>query len=381
MSRRHQDGCISSSKRKRGQVWEFRWREISQNGTRKQRCIVIGSKKQFPTEKQALAEVEHLRLKLNRGAVSDDPLPTFRGLAQHYIENELSLGRTGKTQKTYRCYLSEWILPEWGKTKVHGIKSIGVESWLRGLKLANGSRAKIRNIMSSIFRHGLRHELVQSNPITLVRQSAKRERTPVILTVEELRRLFAALNQRELVLILVDAFTGLRMGELIGLKWEDIDFKGMNIHVRRSVVDQEVTEGKTEASIKPVPMPDCIAKELLGWYRESTYTQPGDWVFASPHAKGTLPYWPQTLMRYFIKPAAARVGITKKIGWHTFRHTFSTLVKSLGVDAKVVQGLLRHASFKTTMDVYTQEMDEPKRAAQSRLVKAILNNKKLVTKM
>jgi len=59
-------------------------------------------------------------------------------------------------------------------------------------------------------------------------------------------------------------------------------------------------------------------------------------------------------MRYYIQPAARPAGITKKIGWHTFRHTFSTLIKSLGVDAKVVQELLRHASFKTTMDGYTQ---------------------------
>jgi len=72
-------------------------------------------------------------------------------------------------------------------------------------------------------------------------------------------------------------------------------------------------------------------------------------------------------MRYYVQPAAERVGIKKKIGWHTLRHTFSTLVKSLGVDAEVVQELLRHASFKTTMDSYTQALDEPKRQAQQRL--------------
>jgi site-specific recombinase XerD len=60
--------------------------------------------------------------------------------------------------------------------------------------------------------------------------------------------------------------------------------------------------------------------------------------------------WIGSVMRYYTQPAARRAGITKKIGWHTFRHTFSTLIKSLGVDAKVVQELLRHASFKTTMD-------------------------------
>jgi integrase len=64
-------------------------------------------------------------------------------------------------------------------------------------------------------------------------------------------------------------------------------------------------------------------------------------------------------------------GIAKKIGWHTFRHTFSTLIKSLGVDAKVVRELLRHAS-KTTMDGYTQALETPKRPAQAALADLIM---------
>ena len=77
-------------------------------------------------------------------------------------------------------------------------------------------------------------------------------------------------------------------------------------------------------------------------------------------------------MRYYIQPAAKRAGIQKNVGWHTFRHTFSTLIKSLGVDAKVVQELLRHASFKTTMDGYTQALEQPKRKAQEQLADLIM---------
>lgn len=82
-------------------------------------------------------------------------------------------------------------------------------------------------------------------------------------------------------------------------------------------------------------------------------------------------------MRYYVQPAAERAGITKKIGWHTFRHTFSTLIKSFGTDAKVLQELLRHASFKTTMDGYTQALDEPKRLAQARLADLIMRTGKV----
>lgn len=71
-------------------------------------------------------------------------------------------------------------------------------------------------------------------------------------------------------------------------------------------------------------------------------------MWASPQKRGRDPYRPQTIMRRCITPAARAAGITKRIGWHTFWHTFSTLIKSLGVDAKVVQELMRHASFRTT---------------------------------
>jgi len=73
-------------------------------------------------------------------------------------------------------------------------------------------------------------------------------------------------------------------------------------------------------------------------------------------------------MRYNIKPAARRIGITKRIGWHTFRHTYSTLLRAAGVDIKVMQELLRHASTRVTMDTYTQAVTSAKRKAQSPVV-------------
>jgi integrase len=97
-----------------------------------------------------------------------------------------------------------------------------------------------------------------------------------------------------------------------------------------------------------------------------------DWVWASPQKCGRQPLWLATVMRYYIQPAARRAGINKKIGWHTFRHTFSTLIKSLGTDAKVVQELLRHASFKTTIDGYTQALETPKCQAQAALADLIM---------
>lgn len=73
-------------------------------------------------------------------------------------------------------------------------------------------------------------------------------------------------------------------------------------------------------------------------------------------------------MRDYIQPAARTVGINKKMSWHTFRHTFSTLLKANGEDVKVVQELLRHSTAKMTLDTYTQALSPQKRAAQSKVI-------------
>ena len=112
---------------------------------------------------------------------------------------------------------------------------------------------------------------------------------------------------------------------------------------QRSVVDQVVGNVKTEASKRPIPIDPFIAEDLLAWYRTTKYSRPEDYVFATdaPRAgkkRGKQPVWLSKVMQYHIQPAAKRLGITKRIGWHTFRRTYTTLLHANGEDAKVVQG-------------------------------------------
>ena len=111
-----------------------------------------------------------------------------------------------------------------------------------------------------------------------------------------------------------------------------------------------------------------MAEDLLRWRRQSPYPMPSDYVFASPTMKGTQPYWPDNLMKRYIRPVARKAGIYKNIDWHTFRHSFGTLLKANGEDVKTVQELLRHANSRITLDVYTQAVNSHKRAAQSKVV-------------
>jgi integrase len=145
--------------------------------------------------------------------------------------------------------------------------------------------------------------------------------------------------------------------------------------VTRDVVKQRIERCKTEASKKPIPMDADIAEVLWSWRLHCAYNQGGDWVFASPNRSGKQPYWPSSLYRVYLKPALAAIGVTGKVGWHTLRHTFGTLMKANGEDVKTIQELLRHANFKVTMDVYTQAVTEAKRTAHSRVVRQILGGR------
>jgi integrase len=337
--------------------------------------MVIGSVIQLSDENAAVRAISALRRDINMANVRSKGKPlTLSQLADHYSQRELSPNCRWKTHSTklgYRGYLRKWIIPRWGDHRLTHIRAGEIEFWLRSLPLARSTCAKIRNVMSVLFNHGLRHELLDRNPVQWVRQSAKRKRVPAFLEIEEVQMLLGALDVRERTMVLLDVVTGLRASELFGLKWTDIDFVRNEIRVTRSIVLQVVGPCKTEASQKPVPLDPLLARTLRTWRAHTNYKAASDWVFASPHSKGRKPYWYQSLMRNRIREAARRVGIAKKMGWHTFRHTCATLLRASGADIKVVQELLRHASCRVTLDTYTQAITEHKRAAQNRVASLV----------
>ena len=156
--------------------------------------------------------------------------------------------------------------------------------------------------------------------------------------------------------------------DLLARHRSDVDFSAGEIRLSRAVVHQHVGDMKTEASQKPVPMDGALLDALQDWSRQAPYRQMGDWVFASPDMDGKQPYWPETPLKCYVHPAAKRVGITKALGWHSFRRTFATLLKGGGEDVKTVQELMRHASSRLTLDVYAQALTPAKRAAHLKLV-------------
>lgn len=377
-----QGGSLKRCKRKRGpDVWEFRWREQNAAGRTVRRNLIVGNVEDLPTKSKAKIALSELDLNINqsRSSITHPALMTVGDLATHYGKHELGEDRLTKTDGTvevYREFLKYWIVPRWKDVRLSAVKPVEVEQWLCSLKLANGTKAKIRNIMSAIFQHALRHQFLTVNPIRgLVRQSAQRQKDPDVLTAGEIRLILKQLSFTHQTMVFLAASTGLRVSEIRGLQWQDLDTEKGVLNLRRGVVKNNVTLLKTKASRRPIPIHAALV-EALGFIRQSSlYDEAEDWVFAGPDADGRVPLWACGVMQNHVKPAAKTAGITKTVSWHTFRHSYATLLKGNGEDVKTVQESLRHANFHVTMDVYTQAIPAAVRSAQAKVVEQITDGR------
>src|SRR5271170_3013513 len=391
---RYQRGYLRLGNRRNGpDCWEFLWWDSEPSGKRVRRKAMIGTIQQYSNVEDAWQASNGLRVSINEARNRQrEQTITVADLVDHYQATELALdfgdeGKSPATKIVYREFLARWVRPRWGSLSIRDVRTTDVEKWLRQLLRRDGgcmapsTKAKVRNLMSVLFNHAIRHEWLEQgkNPILFVRQSTKRQRLPEWLEPEELRALLSQLDRCFRVMVFLDAVTGLRRSELFALRWEDINFDALQINVQRSIYMNVVGRCKTETSRRPVPMDPVLASELWAWKHDSLYGQPHDWVFASPHTLGKSPYWPDVLLSRVLRPAAANAGIRKHISWHTFRHTFSTILMANGENVKVVQELMRHANCRCTLEIYSQARIQAKRDAQRRVVEMIVPREREVT--
>jgi len=364
---RYQYGSLTRRKRIRTEdVWQFRYYETTPEGRRRRSSKIVGVLSEYPTQADALRILERFRLRLNLQNRFGLPV-TLDALADDYVEKELPLLRYG-TQQGHLSSLNRWIRPRWGGCVVYEIKPIEVEQWLRSLPLAEKSKVNLRSLLHLVFQHGRRWEITDVNPIDLVRQRGGRRSIPRVLSVHDMRLVLRELTEPYRTMVLIAACLGLRASEIIGLQWGDFNWEDLTLLVRRSVVHGRVGDTKTEASRLPLPVDPSLADAIRAHWQRSLHREPCDWVFANRKGK---PRWQESILRRHIKPAAVRVGVGK-IGWHTFRHSYSSLLRRVGADIKVQQELLRHSTIQSTMNVYTQAMSEGKRAANSVVVRSVL---------
>ena len=295
---------------------------------------------------------------------------TFGGVCDRYIAEELP--ERYSTRKSYLSNINVHIKPRWGDYLLAQIRPMAVEGWLKELDMAPKSKAHIRSVMHLLFECAARWELIDDrrNPIEMVRvrDSTKRRKRPMILTVESFEAVVARLKEPYRTMVLVAQCLGLRVSEITALKWEDLEVEARQLLVQRSVVNGRVDEVKTEYSHDHVPIHESLLEVLLAWADRCPATEDG-WMFPSPLAN--RPYYSTEIQKRLLKPIGIKLGLGP-IGWHTFRHTYRSWLDDTGAPMKVQQELMRHASIQTTMNVYGQAMPESKRAANGKVVTMVL---------
>jgi len=255
-----------------------------------------------------------------------------------------------------------------------------VQNWLRQCRkekgLSNASLQKIRNVMLVVFKHAQRYGFLprtqESNPILFVRQSCISDYEPIVLTFKQCVEILSNLNEMHRVLVLTDAATGLRISEILALRWSDIDWKNSCIRVVRAYVYGKFGPPKSRASKKPVPFHPLLAALLEVWRGETVYASDEDFIFPSLRLKGQKPPRANMLVADHLQPAARKAGILGPVGFHTLRRTLGSGLVANGNDPKLVQELLRHSNVKTTLDIYARAMTPAKIEAQGWVLQQLL---------
>jgi integrase len=368
---RYQRGSIALKHRANNtHVWEFRWRDANQI----QRSRILGTVENIPTERDAQCVADAIRLEINSEQPKAVPV-TVATLVDRYLSDAVETERLAyATRSSYKSYLTGWVKPKWGSHLLEAVRTLAVESWLRDVPLAPKSKLHLRNVLHVLFECAARWELIEKNPITRVRQGGARLAEPDVLTPEEFRLLLTKLTAEPYrTMVILAGCLGLACSEFVGLKWQDIEWEAATLSVQRGVVHCHVGKPKTLARRKAIPLAPDVLTVLRERRERTAYAADSDWIFASPYKEnGAEPYWPDSALQDFVKPAVAKAGITKRVGWHTFRHSYSTLLRANHTDVKVQSELLRHSNIGTTLNLYTQAVSEQKHSAHRQVVGQLL---------
>jgi integrase len=271
------------------------------------------------------------------------------------IDHLDSLGRKRSTIEEYRSYLRVHLAPFFGDTALDKITPSRVEGFVAAKRREGKATKSILNylgLLHSIFAFAERRGLASANPVASIDKPDRSAATADIrfLDATEVDALLAAVpddprGPTERAIYLTGAMTGLRQGELLALRWQDIDWSAGRIRVRQSFVRGEFGTPKSRRSTRSVPLADEVAGELERHFQRSQYQHDNDLVFGHPHTGDPLDR--SRLLKRF-KAAAKRAGL-QSVRFHDLRHTFGTRMAAVGVPLRTLQEWMGHRDFKTTL--------------------------------
>lgn len=290
---------------------------------------------------------------LRRGDLDD----RLSAVGERYCQHaETVKGRRPQTIQDYRLYLRCHLVPFFEDRPLAEIGVGDIEAFMHSQieekSLAPSTVANHVNLLHAVFKKGMREGVVNGNPVAAADKPTGHllDRDIRFLEVEEVEALIRAttaddLGKTDAVLFLTAAMTGLRQGELIALRWRDIDWGAGVIRVRYSFTRGLLGQPKSKSSQRAVPMADRVATELERHHQRSRYREDDDLVFCHPHS-GRY-YVASTLLIRF-KEALKAAGV-RQVRFHDLRHTFATRMAAAGTPLRTLQAYMGHADIQTTM--------------------------------
>lgn len=333
---------------------------------------IYGKKYMDVRSRLLLKKAEHLPPQLR---IPNVPAITLRDWLKRWLANEVVHSVKASSYQTYLSQIRNHILPALGSCYLHLLTPEIIRGLITELYERNLSPNTVKAIcrlLCSALGSAVESDLLLKNPCEkIVHHTPARMKQRVLSTREQQLMLAKAQKQRNLPVMLA-LYTGMRLGEICGLKWSDIDQEKGTVSVSRTVQrirlpDKDSSDKKTmlwisspksSHSQRIIPLTTPLMKLLLS----KTEKCSGNVYILTASAH---PIDPRTVQRQF-KAFTEEIGL-EDIHFHTLRHSFATRLIELGTDVKTVSVLLGHSSVKTTLDYYVHSLFEQQRIAVDKL--------------
>lgn len=369
-----QHGWIVRKARSKGpDAWVLRWREGDVDKSR-----TLGTTQQLRTRAEAQRAASKFTAEINNAI----EVATFGQLVRRYLRE--AIPERQSTAGPLRSMLNARVLPEWENVRVVDMAKdpMAVEQWIKGLQtqprkkqkprdLAPKSKLHTRAVMHRLFEYAMRWRYLdcQRNPMGLIelKGTSRRVRPIYLLTPQEYYVVLSHLAPHVRLMAILAMNAGMRISEILGLRWEDVDFAQATLTIQRSVVGKYDDETKTLASAAVLPLHEMLIQELQAWKaREESVN---GWLFGNIDTG--RPYHADSLRQDYLAPAGRKAGVPN-LGWHGFRHTYRARLGNCGVAPEIQQKLMRHSSIDMTMRYGQNHMLDSTRPANAKLVEELL---------
>jgi integrase len=276
--------------------------------------------------------------------------------------------------KHYTFDLERYLLPVFGPMPLCDVTRVKVQTFLaskRQQDYAGSTVHSMRTTLSKVLKSAVDWGYLDQNPargIQIGDRTPVRER--VFLMPQQIRLLLGALPEPCRTLVLLAVLTGMRVGELLALRWKYVDFLRSVINVRESVYEGNFGSPKTRMSRRDLPMSKLMQEALLAHRARSGSAAPDSLLFAS---RKNTPANPKNLLRRVLQPACRKLGLPA-VSWHSFRHSSATLLSETGESLKTAQAILGHSDLETTLNIYTHAIPEAQRRAVEKVEEILFPN-------